>query len=166
MIPKDKYYLPDLDLEPDELAALQIAAQAVLGAQEQAGTGLLKLLVADEGGGVGPGRVSWGADLAAEQPALGPIYSALLDRAPISFKYTAVNGPTTKRNVEPYGLVHRRGNWYLVARDLDRGDKRTFRISRVNSEVEREDGTYEIPPDFDAREACRAANRGRADRKT
>src|SRR5918999_6199852 len=100
IIPKDKYYLPDIDLEPDELAALRIAAQAVLGAQEQAGTGLLKLLVADEGGGVGPGRVSWGADLAAEQPALGPIYSALLERAPISFEYTTANGPTTTRNVE------------------------------------------------------------------
>lgn len=150
IIPKDKYYLPDLDLEPDELAALQIAAQAVLGAREQAGTGLLKLLVADEGGGVGPGRVSWGADLAAEQPALGPIYSALLERVPISFDYTTADGPTARRNVEPYALVHRRGNWYLVAHDLDRGERRTFRISRVSSEVERGAGTYEVPDDFDA----------------
>lgn len=152
VIPKDKYYLPDLDLEPDELAALQIAAQAVLGAQEQAGSGLLKLFVADEGGGIGPGRVSWGADLAAEQPALGPIYSALLERSPIRFEYTTTDGAKTTRRVEPYGLVHRRGNWYLIARDLDRGEQRTFRVSRVTSKVEQEAGAYDIPKDFNAEE--------------
>ena len=152
VIPKDKYYLPDLDLEPDELAALQIAAQAVLGAQEQAGNGLLKLFVSDEGGGIGPGRVSWGADLAAEQPALGPIYSALLERSPIRFEYTTADGAKTMRRVEPYGLVHRRGNWYLIARDLDRGEQRTFRVSRVSSNVDQETGTYDIPKDFNAEE--------------
>ena len=149
-IPKDKYYLPDLDLEADELAALQIAAQAVLGAQEQAGSGLLKLSVADGGGGIGPGRISWGADLAAEQPALGPLYSALLERRPVSFDYETVDGTTSSRRVEGYGLVHRRGNWYLVGRDIDRGEQRTFRVSRIKSAVEDIDASYEIPTDFSA----------------
>lgn len=152
VIPKEKYYLPDLDLEPDELAALQIAAQAVLGAQEQAGSGLLKLSVADGGGGLGPGRISWGADLAAEQPALGPLYSALLERKPVGFDYVTADGSSNTRQVEPYGLVHRRGNWYLIARDIDKGEQRTFRVSRVSSDVRQEDGTYEIPEGFHAEE--------------
>ena len=150
IIPKEKYYLPDLDLEPDELAALQLAAQTVLGAQEQAGSGLLKLSVADGGGGIGPGRVSWGADLAAEQPALGPLYSALLDRTPVSFDYETADGAASSRTVEPYGLVHRRGNWYLVARDVDRGEQRTFRVSRIGGGVTETGGTYEIPQSFSA----------------
>ena len=149
-IPKEKYYLPDLDLEPDELAALQIAAQTVLGAQEQAGSGLLKLSVADGGGGIGPERISWGADLAAEQPALGPLYSALLERRPVHFDYETADGSTSSRRVEPYGLVHRRGNWYLVANDIDRGEQRTFRVSRIASGVDEIDGSYDIPPSFDA----------------
>ncbi|HYN37197.1 MAG TPA: WYL domain-containing protein, partial [Actinomycetota bacterium] len=150
VIPKEKYYLPDLDLEPDELAALQIAAQAVLGAQEQAGSGLLKLSVADGGGGMGPGRISWGADLAAEQPALGPLYSALLERKPVGFDYVTADGTSNTRQVEPYGLVHRRGNWYLIARDIDKEEQRTFRVSRVSSDVRQLDGTYEIPEGFNA----------------
>ena len=150
VIPKDKYYLPDLDLEPDELAALQIAAQAVVGAHEQAGSGLLKLTVADEAGGLGTGRVSWGADLAAEQPVLGPLYSALLERKRVRFEYETADGTSSSRTVEPYGLVHRRGNWYLVARDLDRDEQRTFRVSRVRSDITRLDATFEIPESFDA----------------
>ncbi|MDQ4142732.1 MAG: WYL domain-containing protein [Actinomycetota bacterium] len=150
IIPKEKYYLPDLDLEPDELTALQIAAQAVLGAQEQAGSGLLKLSVADGGGGIGPGRISWGADLAAEQPALGPLYSALLERTPVRFDYETADGTVSARLVEPYGLVHRRGNWYLVACDVDRGEQRTFRVSRIASQVQVVEGRYEIPDSFDA----------------
>ena len=151
-IPKEKYYLPDLDLEPDELAALQIAAQAVVGAHDQAGSGLLKLSVSEETGGIGSGRVSWGADLAAEQPVLGPLYSALLARRPVSFDYETADGEVATRRVEPYGLVHRRGNWYLVARDVDRGEQRTFRASRLRSTVSELDGTYEIPETFDAEE--------------
>lgn len=149
-IPQEKYYLPDLDLEPDELAALQIAAQAVVGAHDQAGSGLLKLSVSEETGGIGSGRVSWGADLAAEQPVLGPLYSALLGRTPVSFDYETADGDVSSRQVEPYGLVHRRGNWYLVARDMDRGEQRTFRVSRLRSAIAQLDGSYDIPDSFDA----------------
>jgi predicted DNA-binding transcriptional regulator YafY len=33
--------------------------------------------------------------------------------------------------VEPYGLVNAERRWYLLARDLDRDDWRTFRLDRV-----------------------------------
>ena len=149
-IPKEKYYLPDLDLEPDELAALQIAAQAVVGAHDQAGSGLLKLSMSEETSGIGSGRVSWGADLAAEQPVLGSLYAALLARKPVEFDYETADGEVARRQVEPYGLVHRRGNWYLVARDIDRAEQRTFRASRLRSAVAELDGSYDIPESFDA----------------
>ena len=148
VIRKEQYYLPDLDLEPDELAAISIAAQAVVGAGDEAGTGLLKLSV-DDVGGLGGGRIAWGADVAAEQPTLGPLFSALLDRKPVALTYTSAAGATTERTVEPYGLVHRRGNWYLVGRDREKGEDRTFKVSRISS-VEQLDGGYEIPAGFDA----------------
>ena len=149
VIRKERYYLPDLDLEPDELAALQIAAQAVMGAEEEAGAGLLKLSV-DDIGAVAGGRVAWGADVAAELPALGPLFSALLDRRPIGFSYRSASDVVTDRRIEPYGLVHRRGNWYLVGRDVDKQEQRTFKVSRISSEIEQLDGTYQIPEGFDA----------------
>lgn len=150
VIPKDRYYLPQLDLEPDELAALQIAAQALPGAGDAAGAGVLKLsLQGDDGPAPGP-RVAWGADVAAEQPLLAPLYAALLERRRVSFRYRRGSGEVATRTVEPYGIVHRRGNWYLVGRDLERDAVRSFRVSRIEGGVRRDEGGYEVPAGFDS----------------
>lgn len=152
-ISKSRYYLPELDLKPDELAALGIAAQAVLGGATEAESGLMKLSI-DSGNAPAPGpRVVWGADLAAEQPALGAFYSALLDRKPVEFGYRAAGAAAAStRRLQPYGLVHRRGHWYVVGRDPDRDGVRSFKLARVSSPVKRSDGSYTIPPAFDAAE--------------
>ena len=93
----------------------------------------------------------WGADLAAEQPVLAPLYEALLARTPVGFGYQA-SGATkaSPRSVEPYGLVHRRGHWYLVGRDHDREAIRAFRVSRMSGPVKSLDSTFEPPEGFDA----------------
>ncbi|MEA2499172.1 MAG: proteasome accessory factor [Actinomycetota bacterium] len=152
IIPKSKYYLPELDLEPDELAALRLAAEAIAGGSEQAEAGVMKLSVDDGGAPWGGARVTWSADVAAEQPLLGPLYSALIDRAPVAFSYRAATGEEKKRELEPYGLVHRKGNWYLVGRDRDRDAIRAFKVSRISGRIEKLEGGYEIPPGFDAKE--------------
>ena len=153
IISKSRYYLPELDLKPDELAALRIAAQAILGGATEAESGLMKLSI-DSSGAPAPGpRVVWGADLAAEQPSLGAFYSALLDHKPVEFEYrTASAGAASRRRLQPYGLVHRRGHWYLVGQDLDKDDVRSFKVARVSGPVARLAGTYTIPPSFDAAE--------------
>jgi proteasome accessory factor B len=147
---KDRYYLPELDLEPDELAALKLAADAVLGAGEDATSGLLKLSIDSTTSPWNGSRVVWGADIAAEQPLLGPIWAAQLDRSPISFSYERPNAERSERHLEPYGLVHRRGNWYVVGRDTDRDDVRSFRLSRIRSDITRSEGSYVVPQGFDA----------------
>lgn len=150
-IPKERYYLPDLDLEPDEVAALSVAGGAVLGASDQALSGLMKISMDVAPGSGGGPRVAWGADLAAEQPLLGPVYGALLDRVPVTFSYRSFEGSESERTVEPYAVVHRRGNWYLVGRDAGRGEIRSFRLSRFTSpKIERGKTNYDIPGDFDA----------------
>lgn len=150
IIPKDKYYLPELDLEPDELTALRFAADALIGAGETAQSGLLKLSVdAPAAPSSGP-AVRWGADVATEEPLLPSLYGALLDRSPVSFDYETASGDAARRTIETYGLVHRRGNWYAVGRDRDRDAIRAFRLSRIRSDVMREDGAYAIPPGSDA----------------
>lgn len=152
IIPKSKYYLPELDLEPDELAALRLAAEAILGGAEEAGSGLLKLSVGETEGSWGGPRIMWGADVAAEQPLLGPLLQALVDRTPVSFTYVSGSGDKGERRMEPYGLVHRRGNWYLVGRDVDRAAIRAFKVSRIEGEVASLEGSYSIPEGFDAGE--------------
>jgi len=49
----------------------------------------------------------------------------------IQFTYVDGSGNVTERRVEPYRLVNVEQRWYLVARDLDRDDWRTFRLDRL-----------------------------------
>ena len=153
IIPKARYYLPDLDLEPDELAALRIAADALLGGAEEAETGLMKLSMDEASTPWSGPRVVWGADLAAEEPALGPLYSAIIDRVPVTFGYeSARSADVRKREVDGYGLLHRWGHWYLVGRDRSDDTIKSFKIARIRKNVGRLDDTYEVPSDFKASE--------------
>jgi proteasome accessory factor B len=151
IIPKARYYLPELDLEADELAALRIAADAILGSADAAEAGLMKLAVdADTAPAAGP-RIVWGADLAAEEPQLAAIYTAVLERGVLAFPYRrAGEDASRRRTVEPYGLVHRRGHWYLVGRDRDRDAVRAFKVSRVGAPIRRLEGSFASPAGFDA----------------
>jgi predicted DNA-binding transcriptional regulator YafY len=50
----------------------------------------------------------------------------------IRFGYRDGAGNLSERRVEPYGLVNAERRWYVVARDLDRDDWRTFRLDRMS----------------------------------
>jgi proteasome accessory factor B len=149
LIPKDQYYLPELQLEPDELAALRIAAGALLGGVEQAEAGLLKLSIDETSAAVVAPRIAYGADIAAEEPALVSLYAAVLQLSPVAFTYRRADGDVARREVRPYSLVHRRGHWYLVGWDEQRNDVRGFKVSRIDGAVEKRRGSYEIPEGFD-----------------
>jgi proteasome accessory factor BC len=151
IIPKERYYLPDLDLEPDELAALRIAAETLLGGSEEATTGFQKLAVGASSVPAGGSRLVWGADLTTDHPLLGALFEALLERKAVSFSYRPGGRKESTRSVEAYGLVHHGGGWYLVGKDIDRDDIRTFKLARVSSSVRILDRAYEIPQGFDAK---------------
>ena len=53
-----------------------------------------------------------------------------------------------RRKVDPLGLVHHAGEWYLVAHCHKRGDVRTFRIDRVASLALLPE-TFQPPAEFD-----------------
>ena len=53
----------------------------------------------------------------------------------VRFGYRDGAGNPTERRVEPHGLVNTERRWYLVARDLDRNDWRTFRLDRMTDPV-------------------------------
>lgn len=151
IIPKSSYYLPELDLEADELAALRIAATAVLGVEEEAGSGVMKLSMGAIDETSSGARLAWNADVAASQPLLGPLYSAVADRVPVTFDYQpAGTDEPANRTVLPYALVHRKGHWYLVGHDDKSDATRTFKVARITSPPKRGEGSYEIPEGFSA----------------
>jgi predicted DNA-binding transcriptional regulator YafY len=90
-----------------------------------------------------------GADVGAGAPALSTLYQAWAERRPVSFDYRSASSDSEARTVEPYGLLQRRGHWYLVGRDRARADIRSFKVSRVVSDVALLEGSFEPPEDLD-----------------
>ncbi len=66
----------------------------------------------------------------------------------IRFTYADRAGRASDRLVEPYRLVRVGARWYLVARDIDRRDWRTFRVDRLSGcERVGTPFTFQDPPD-------------------
>ena len=72
-----------------------------------------------------------GLAAAVNPDVLSAIALACRDTERIRFGYTAANGESTRRHVEPLRLVALDRRWYLVAYDVERGDWRNFRVDRV-----------------------------------
>ncbi|HYU16460.1 MAG TPA: WYL domain-containing protein [Candidatus Acidoferrum sp.] len=67
----------------------------------------------------------------------------------VEIDYAAASRPgAARRMVDPYGLVHHAGEWYLVGHCHARGDTRTFRIDRIAS-LRLTEQRFEVPADFD-----------------
>lgn len=149
VIPKALYYLPNIDFQPDELAAIRIAAGAILGASEAARAGSMKLAAGD--GPLPATRIVWGADVAADSSLLGPLYAGVLQRRAVLFEHRRGGvGEWRRRELEPYGLVHRRGHWYVVGRDRDRNATRAFKLSHIRPPVRMSTDEFDAPDGFDA----------------
>ena len=68
----------------------------------------------------------------------------------VRFRYQSHNETTSQREIEPYGLVHTDGRWYLIGHCLARQAMRTFRLDRATN-LEICPSTFHPPAAFDAR---------------
>lgn len=148
--PED-YYLPELDLTPDERVALNVAVAAVSVNPEQGRAALRKLGGTEVGAPLLDGALPVAAQLVdlSELPSLPLLHAAIRDRAVVDFGYRG-----QRRRLEPYGLLFRDGRWYLAGKDLDRGAGRTFRVDRIEGTVVAgEAGAFASPVAFEAGES-------------
>lgn len=138
-INRDSYGLPDIELDRSEAAIVAIAA-ALWDTPEIATisqTALLKLQAA--GIDVRPDDdVAFSAALSARavgsESALTAALAAIGDSQAITFTYRPGAAATAvTRTLEPWGVVTRRGRWYIVGHDRDRAATRTFRLSRISA---------------------------------
>jgi proteasome accessory factor B len=129
-IPKDRYYLRDPGLTPEELAALRLAASVVQLEGTSAREGLLKLGgLVGELDGSDPGGVSV-ASLPGG-PEIAPLFGAIAAQTPVRFAYRG-----ERRRVDPYRLDYQRGRWYLNGYDHLRQAERVYRLDRFESRIE------------------------------
>ncbi|WP_243077321.1 YafY family protein [Microbacterium sp. SS28] len=72
-----------------------------------------------------------GSGVAVSTEVLGELALACRDHERVRFTYTAASGEVTRRRVEPHVLAPADRHWYLLCRDLDKDDWRTFRVDRL-----------------------------------
>jgi proteasome accessory factor B len=170
-IRRQDYELPELHLSPDEAAVLGLAARVWRRASlaDAAAGALLKLRAAGVDTGETP---SLGVEPrlgVAEEPAFPTLWRAVADRRPVAFDYQAVGrSAPTRRRLEPWGVVNRRGRWYVAGYDRDREDVRVFRLSRIRGEVTfaGRRGSVVVPENADARQIVAGNDEPVPDRRT
>ncbi len=166
-IPRASYELPAIPFEPDEAAAVALAARLwqSAGLADASASALLKLRAAGiEADPVATAGIE--PRVAARDESFEPLLAAVRAAQAVTFAYRpSYADEPVPRMVEPWGLVHRLGRWYVVGHDRDRQAVRVFRLSRVTGAVTTvgKPGAFTVPEGVDLRAAV-APFEDRADR--
>ncbi len=75
--------------------------------------------------------------------------SAIRTNRRLRFSYRSHSDATSRRQIEPYAVIHTDGRWYVIGHCLSRQALRTFRLDRV-TDLELCAATFRRPKDFDA----------------
>ena len=123
-----EFELPPIELDADEAAVVGVAARVWQHASmaESTRSALSKLRAA----GVEPDAsqlASLEPSVQATEPAFEPLWTAVLERARVSFSYRE----GVRRTLEPWGMTSSKGRWYVIGWDTDRQAERMFKLSRM-----------------------------------
>jgi predicted DNA-binding transcriptional regulator YafY len=167
----ENYFLPELRLEEDELAALQTALYRLEG--EFAYSEPLRLALQNLAlgrPGLDEERTETAVRIAVRDPDYSPemsgrltkLENAIAKQRTVKFPYYSIaRNVESDRTVNPYALLHDRESWYVIGLDHDAQDIRTFRVSRVRGDIRfatRRERDFRPPKDFEP-----AQYRGRQD---
>ena len=158
----ENYFLDELELDDDELAALQTALYMLEGTfayAEPLRLALQNLALGRPGFDDAPTETA--ASVQVRDPDYSPemagrlskLESAISKQRTIKFSYWSPRRDQVReRALNPYALRRDRGTWYVVGHDLDNDDVRTFRVSRIRSDIRfatRRERDFRLPADFD-----------------
>jgi proteasome accessory factor BC len=167
----ENYFLPELRLEEDELAALQTALYRLEG--EFAYSEPLRLALQNLAlgrPGLDEERTETAVRIAVRDPDYSPemsgrltkLENAIAKQRTVKFPYYSIaRNVESERTVNPYALLHDRESWYVIGLDQDAKDIRTFRVSRVRGDIRfatRRERDFRAPTAFEP-----AEYRGRQD---
>jgi proteasome accessory factor B len=153
-----------VELSPSEAAAVRAAGTAMLGDPSFPFTGDLRLALAKIGSAFTTDDVPAAARLADEDPERqGTLVAELSEAAEarkiVDFGYTNSLGASAPHRVEPYGLFLHDGRWYLVGRDTEKDDVRTYTLARMAdaraNPARPKSPDFERPAEFDVRRFLR-----------
>jgi proteasome accessory factor C len=164
-LPPENFYLPPIEFDDSELAALRTALHLLDGqfayaepfrlALQQLSWGKPSPLAAPEQSTVSLAvtAAAGGRELSQR---LAKIETAIFRRKTIVFDYYTIGRDAQEsRKVNPYHLLFRGGQFYLIGFSHERGDVRVFRLSRIRGKVAyvtKAEHDFHPPQDFDHRE--------------
>ena len=170
-LPPENYYLPEIEFDDSELAALRTALALLDGrfayaeplrlALQQVSWGRPNTLTEGDGA---PVEVAMTASAGGRELSqrLAKIETAISRRKTIEFSYhTMQRDEVSKRKVNPYHLVFRSSQFYLIGYSHEREAVRVFRLSRIQGKVSyatKAEHDFGAPEDFNRRDYARRAD--------
>ncbi|MFL6034762.1 MAG: helix-turn-helix transcriptional regulator, partial [Gaiellaceae bacterium] len=158
----EQYFLPELELGDDELAALQTALFLLDGKfayAEPLRLALQNLALGRPGFSEQPTETAVRVevrdpDYTVEMPGrLAKLEGAISKQRTIKFPYYSISRDTlSERTVNPLALLTDNGIWYVVGEDLDDKRRKKFRVSRIRGDIRfatRRERDFRMPTDFD-----------------
>ena len=158
----EHYFLDRLELDDDELAALQTALYYLEGKfayAEPLRLALQNLALGRSGFPEPPTETAERVRVSAPDYSpelagrLSKLESAISKQRTVRFGYWSPRRTRSgERTVNPYALRLDDGNWYVVGHDLDRKTERTFKVSRIRGDIRfatRRERDFRTPVDFD-----------------
>lgn len=167
-LPPENFYLPPIEFSDRELAALRTALALLDG--EFAYAEPLRLALQ---------HLAWGKPSPLEAPEetsvalaikAGPggkelsqrlqkLENAIFRRKTVVFDYYTIGRDAVEtRKVDPYHLLYKGGQFYLIGYSHERGAVRVFRVSRIRGKIgyaTKAERDFARPADFDPREYAR-----------
>jgi proteasome accessory factor C len=158
----ERYFLPELELDDEELAALNTAVFLLRGQfayAEPLSLALQNLALGRSGFGETSSETEERVQVRdpdytpVMEGRLAKLENAISKQRTVKFQYWSIyKDEQEERTLNPYALLPENGSWYVIGRDLDRDDIRTFRVSRIRSEIRfatRRERDFRAPDDFD-----------------
>ena len=169
----ERYFLPPLELDDDEFAALQTCLYLLEGRfaySEPLRLGLQNLALGRSSGARDDSPTATAVRVEVRDPdyspelqgRLGKLEGAITKQRTVRFRYWSIaRDKESERTINPYALLPENGTWYVIGEDQDDKTIKQFRVSRIRSEIRfatRRERDFRVPEEFDVE-----VFRGRAD---
>jgi proteasome accessory factor BC len=167
-LPPENFYLSAIEFTDEELGALRMSLSLLDGefayaeplrlALQQLSWGKPSPLDAPEERSVAL-AVTAGAGGRELSQRLSKVETAIFRRKTIVFDYYTIGRDAQEsRKVDPYHLLFKGGQFYLIGYSHERDDTRVFRVSRIRGKVgysSKAEHDFNRPEDFDPRDYAR-----------
>ena len=164
---QERYFLPELELDDEELAALQTCLYLLEGRfayAEPLRLALQNLALGRASGALDEAPTATAVRVEVRDPdytpelqgRLGKLEGAISKQRTVRFQYWSISKDEEReRTINPYALLPENGTWYVIGHDLGDSVVKNFRVSRIRSDIRfatRRERDFRVPEDFDVEE--------------